>query len=191
MNAFLTFEAIKSPGYDDINFNVVKKCFGEINEPLKHLFNLSLENGIFPEKMKIAKVIPPFKNADPENITNYRPISVLPCFSKMFKRIMYNRLYKYLCEKKLLYSKQFGFQKGHSTDYAIVHLVDKIYESFENDNYTLGVFIDLSKAFDTADHSILLKKLEMYGVNTTNLTWFASYLNGRKQYIKILKLLTH
>ena len=65
------------------------------------------------------------------------------------------------------------------------HLVDQIYESFENDNYTLGVFIDLSKAFDTVDHSILLKKLEIYGVNTANLTWFASYLNGRKQYIKL------
>ena len=90
-----------------------------------------------------------------------------------------------MCEEKLLCSKQFGFQKGHSTDHAIVHLVDQIYESFENDNYTLGVFIDLSKAFDTADHSMLLKKLEMYGVNTTKLTWFASYLNGRKKYIKI------
>ena len=135
--------------------------------------------------MKIAKVIPFFKNADPENITNYCPISVLPCFSKVLERIMYNRLYKYLCEEKLLYSKQSGFQKGHSADHAVVHLVDQIYESFENDNYTLRVFVDLSKAFDTIDHSILLKKLEMYGVNTTNLTWFASYLNGRKQYIKI------
>ena len=174
-----------SKGYDDINFNVVKKCFGEINEPLKHLFNLSLENGIFPEKMKIAKVMPLCKNGDSENITNYRPISVLLCFSKVLEHIMYNRLYQYLCEEKLLYSKQFGFQKGHSTDHAIVHLVDQIYESFENDNYTLGVFIDLSKAFDTVDHSIFPNKLEMYGVNTTNLTWFASYLNVKKQYIKI------
>ena len=105
-------------------FHLSYKCFGEINEPLKHLFNLSLENGIFPEKMKIAKVIPLFKNGDPENITNYHPISVLPCFSKVLERIMYNRLYKYLCEKTLLYSKQFGFQKRHSTDHTIVHLVD-------------------------------------------------------------------
>ena len=85
---FFSLKTNKSPGYDDINFNVVKKCFGEINVPLKHLFNLLLENGIFPEKMKIAKVIPLFKNGDPENITNYRPISVQVCS---------------LCEEKLLY----------------------------------------------------------------------------------------
>ena len=87
--------------------------------------------------------------------------------------------------KKLLYSKHFGFQKGHSIDHATVHLIDPFYESFENDNYTLGVFIDLSKAFDTVDHSILPKKLEIYGVNTKNLACFASYLNGRKQHTKI------
>ena len=71
---------VNSPGYGDINFNVVKKCFGEINEPLQHLFNLLLENGIFPEKMKITKVIPLFKNGDPENITNYLPIFFLSFF---------------------------------------------------------------------------------------------------------------
>ena len=102
-----------------------------------------MEFWIFPEKMKIAKVIPLFENGYSENITKYRPISVLPCFSKVLQPIMYKRLFKYLCEEKLLYSKYFGFRKGHSTDHAIVHLVDQIYESFENDYCTLGVFIDL------------------------------------------------
>ena len=88
----------KRRGCGDVDFNVVKKCFGEIYEPLKHLFNLSLENAIFPEKIKIVKVIQLFKNGDPENITNYRSISTLPCFSKVFQCIMYKRLYKYLCE---------------------------------------------------------------------------------------------
>ena len=119
-----------------------------------------MEFWIFPEKIKIAKVIPLFENGDPENITNYRPISVLPWFSKVLQPIMYKRLFKYLCEEKLLYSKHFGFRKGHSTDHAIVHLVDQIYESSENDYYTLGVFIDLFKAFDIVDHSISLKKMK-------------------------------
>ena len=83
-----SLKADEIPGYDGMNFNVVKKCFGETSEPVKHLFSLSLEKRIFSEKMKIAKVIPLFKNGDPENITNYRPISVLPCFSRV--RIMYN-----------------------------------------------------------------------------------------------------
>ena len=95
---------------------------------------LSLENGMFPEKMKIAKIMPLFKNGNPENITNYRSISILPCFSKVLQCIMYNQLYKYLWEKKFLYSKQSGFQKGHSTEHTIVHIVDQICKSFENDN---------------------------------------------------------
>ena len=100
---------------------------------------------------------------------------------------MYNRLYKYLTTEKLLYSKQFGFQTGLSTEHAIVKLVDQIYESFEKDHYTLGVFIDLSKAFDTVDHTILIKKLEMYGIKGINLAWFRSYLTNRIQYISITR----
>ena len=103
----------------------------------------------------------------------------------MLERIIYGRLSKYLCEEKLLYSKQFEFQKGHCTDHDIGHLVDQIYESFENNNYTFGGFINLSKTFDTINHSILLKKNKKCSVKTTNLAWFASYLNGRKQYINI------
>ena len=96
---------------------------------------------------------------------------------------MYNRLYKYLTTEKLLYSKQFEFQTGLSTEHAIVKLVDQIYESFEKDRYTLVIFIDLSKAFDTVDHTILIKKLEMYGIKGINLAWFRSYLTNRIQYI--------
>ena len=98
---------------------------------------------------------------------------------------MHNRLYSYLVNKKILYSKQFGFQKGHSTEYAIAQLADQIYESFENDNYTLRVFIDLSKAFGTIDRAILFKKLENYGIKDKNLAWFRSYMTNRKQYIQI------
>ena len=98
---------------------------------------------------------------------------------------MYNRLNKYLTTEKFLYSKQFGFQTGLSTEHGILKLVDQIYESFEKEPYTLGVFIDLSKVFDTVDHTILTKKLGMYGIKGINLAWFRSYLANRIQYISI------
>ena len=135
--------------------------------------------------MKIAIVSPEFKTGDTADSSNHRLISVLPCFSKILERVMYNRLYKYLTDQKILHPQQFGFRKGHSTEHAIAQLVDQIYESFENGNYTVGIFINLSKAFDTVDHTILLKKLEIYGIMGANFAWFRSYLTNRKQYICI------
>ena len=102
---------------------------------------MSLESEIFSYKLKIARIIPLYKAGDPAKISNYRLISVLPCFSKMLEQIMYNRLYKYPTTEKILYPKQFGFQRGHSTEHAIVKLANQIYESFERNQYTLGVFI--------------------------------------------------
>ena len=166
-------------------FNIIKKCFGVLCEPLIYLFQLSVEKGVFPDNLKIAKVTPIYKAGDNSDISNYRPISVLPCFSKILERLMYNCLYKYLKENNILYEKQFGFQSGYSTSNAIVQFVDKIFDSFEKEQFTLGVFIDLSEAFDTVDHSLLLKKLKLYGITDKNLTWFESYLSNRKQYIEI------
>ena len=169
-----------------MSYNVIKKCFGSLCEPLKYyLFNLSIEKGVFPDDLKIALVTPIYNGEDSRDVSNYRPISVLLCFSKILERIMYYRLYKYLIEKNILYSTQFGFQNGHSTDHAVVKLVGQITESFENNIYTLGVFIDLSKAFDTVDHSILLKNLELYGITDRNHGWFKSCLSNRRQFVQI------
>ena len=96
---------------------------------------------------------------------------------------MYNRLFKYLTTNEILYKKQFGFQEGHSTEHAIMQLIDNINNSFEKNHFTLGVFIDLSKAFDTVDHYILITKLKQYGIQGNNIRWFESYLSNRKQYI--------
>ena len=141
--------------------------------------------GVFPDLMKIAIVSPIFRTVGTVDIGNYRPFPVLPCFSKILERLMYNRLYKYLTDQKILQPQQFSFRKGHSTEHAIAQLVDQNYESFKNDNYTICIFIDLSKAFDTVNHTILLKKLEIYGITGANLAWFTSYLTNRKQCICI------
>ena len=154
-------------------------------EPLKHLFNHSIEKDVFPDVLKIARVTPICKGDDSSDVGNYIPISVLPCFSKILEPIMYNRLYKYLIESNILYSKQFDFQNSHSNDHAVIQLVDQIIEPFENNKYTLGVFIDLSKPFDTVDHSILLKKLELYGIMDRNHGWLKSYLSNRRQFVQI------
>ena len=159
-DAFFALKMNKSAGADEISFNVIKNCFGELSDILRYIFDLSLQTGTFLDPLKIAKVTPVSKTGDLKEISNYRPISVLPCFSKILERIMHNRLYSYLLNEQILYSKQFGFQKGHSTEYTIAQLADQIHESFENKNYTLAVFIDLPKAFDTIDHAILFKKLQ-------------------------------
>ena len=144
------------------------------------IFNDSLLLGIFPQSMKIAKVTPFYKSGKKNLMTNYRPISVLSCFSKILERIMYNRLYSYLNDNNLFFQKRFGFREGHSTNHALIELINSINDSFNQNKYTLGVFIDLSEAFNTVDHNILLKKLSLYGIKNNALKWFSSYLSNRK-----------
>ena len=110
----------KSPGFDKLHVNVIKFVYNEIKAPLMHVFRNYIDNGSFPEKIIIAKVTPIFKAAKRELVSNYRPISVLPCFFKILERIMHNRLYSYFDQNKILYGKQFGFRACHSTDHALV-----------------------------------------------------------------------
>ena len=124
----------KSTGADKISFNMIKNCFGELSDTLKYVFDLSLQTGIFPDPLKIKKVTPVFKSGDLKEISNYRSISVLPCFLKLLELMRCNRLYSYLANEKILYSKQFGFVKSHSTEYAISELADQIHESLESNS---------------------------------------------------------
>ena len=151
-----------------MSVDVVKRVSDEIFVIQKHIFNISLAKGIFPDKLEIARVTPIFKKGNNTLVTNYRPISVLPCFSKLLERIMYNRLYKFLLENNILYQKQFGFQNAHSTEHAILQLVNQITEAFSQGKYTLGIFLDLPKAFDTFNHNILLEKQKAYGIHSEN-----------------------
>ena len=133
--------------------------------------------------MKIPKKV---KKSDKLILSNYIPVSVLPCFSKILESIMYNRLYAYLASNNILFNKQFGFRAGHSAEHALLELIDQISDSFKDLSYFLGVFIDLLKAFDTVAHKLLLKKLLHYGIKGKNLSWFESYLTSRKQYINFV-----
>ena len=155
----------------------------EIFVILKHVFNISSAKEVFPGKPKIARVTSIFKKGSNTLVTNYRPISVLPYFSKLLERIIYNRRYKFLLENIILYQKQFGFQNAHSTEHAILQLVNQITEAFSQGKYTLGIFLYHSKAIDTVNHNILQEKLKAYGIQSENQKWFKSYLSNRKQFI--------
>ncbi|MBY0580860.1 MAG: reverse transcriptase family protein [Rickettsiales bacterium] len=188
--AFNTLKPNKSSGLDDISPRVVKEVFNIIEYPLLIISNLSFNNGVFPNLLKLARVVPIFKDGNISKLANYRPISILPFFSKILERIMHNRLYNYFTKHNLLNNNQYGFRKGHSTEHAVIKLVKEILNGFENNQYTLGVFIDLSKAFDTVDHNILLCKLKNYGVKNNNYKWFCSYLKNRKQCVSYDKTCT-
>ena len=122
--------------------------------------SILLKTGIFTEKIKIAKVSSIFKKGDKSILSNYSPISALPFFPKILERVIYNRRYTYLADNKILFNKQFGFKAGHSTGYALLDLIDQVSDSLNDKSYFVGIFIDLSKAFDTVDRKILLKKLQ-------------------------------
>ena len=130
----------------------------------------------FSELLKVVKVSPIFKVGNIEEIGNYQPISVLPIFSKVLERILYNSTYQYFKENDMFFPKQFGFQVNNSTHHAILNLTDDILTSFEKGQFTLGVFIDLSKVFGTVNHNTLLHKLELYGINGKCLNWLKSCL---------------
>ena len=169
-------------GHDEISTNLLKKIIKPILTPLCHIFNLSLVNGVFPNSFKIAKVVPIYKKGDPMDITNYRPISILPCFSKLLEKIVHSRVDSFFSRNNLFNPDQYGFRKSHSTDAAILKLYDRVSGALADHEHVIGVFMDLSKAFDTLDHKILLSKLQHYGVRGIALDWFSSYLSSRYQY---------
>ena len=130
-------------------------------------------------------MIPVFKAGDLKSVTNYRPISILPIFSKIFEKVIYKRLDDFLTKNEILHKNQFGFRARLSTCTALLQLVDKITGSIDRRKTTIGVFIDLAKAFDTVDHQILLQKLECYGIRGVALNYFRNYLSNRQQFVTI------
>ena len=144
-----------------------------------------LNTGTFPDKLKIAKVIPIFKKGDPSLFENYRPISLLPAISKVLEKIIALQLSSYFETNKLLFDNQYGFRPKHSTEHAALELIDRIINKMDTNEIPLNIFLDLSKAFDTIDHTILLNKLKYYGLKGPTLNLFQSYLTNRRQYTEI------
>jgi len=154
---------------------------------ISNIFNMSLESGIFPTQLKLARVIPVHKAGSTSSLNNYRPISTLPILSKIFEKLMFKRLLYFIRQCNLLSHNQFGFREGNSTADALLEFLDSASNSLDCKNTLISVFLDFSKAFDTVDHEILLKKMDHLGVRGVVNNWFGSYLYGRKQYVSIGK----
>ena len=170
-------------GYDDMKPFVIKQASESLMAPLVHICNLSLSTGLFPTKLKIAKVIPIYKKGDSSSFNNYRPVSVLPVFSKLLEKVMYNRILEFIDRYSILSDYQFGFRKRRSTGMALSILIDKFHRAVDNNDFLVGLFIDLSRAFDTVSHDILLQKLSLYGIRGIALQWMKSYLTERYQFV--------
>ena len=175
----------KSPGFDELSAKFLKLCAPHISETLANIFNASISNGVYPDLLKTARVTPIYKNGDKSDPSNYRPISVLSLMNKVFEKILHKRLYKYLTKFKILYEYQFGFREGHSTTQPLIEITDRLKSAIDNKDLTCGIFIDLTKAFDTVDHNILLKKMFHYGIRGNVYNLFQSYLSNRQQYVRV------
>ena len=173
----------KGSGPASIPLDMLKLVADIIVFPLCFILNLSFSSGIFPDALKIAKVIPLHKGGSTQDFNNFRPISLLSIFDKIFEKIMHKKLYDFITYHNILFSKQFGFQKNNSASHSMIDISEIIKETIDNGKFGCGIFIDLKKAFDTVNHNILLTKLEHYGVRGVLLKWFESYLSNRSQYV--------
>ena len=171
----------KSSGFGDIPTKVFKDAFRVIIPQLVFLFNLSFSNGSFPSRWKRATIIPLYKGGDKTEVSNYRPVPLLPLPGKLIEKIAHNKLVKFLNEHNVISDKQAGFRSGFSTSRSIADLTDDLFTNINEGLTSLAVFVDLRKAFDTVNHDILLSKINLYGIRNGNLQWCRNYLSDRSQ----------
>lgn len=173
----------KCSGYDEITDEIVKLCHTSIVKPLTHIINSSFECGTFPNALKVSKVIPLYKKGDKNVLGNYRPVANISVFSKIFESVMAEKLLNFTHKFNILNNSQYGFIRGKGTPDAITNFVTHVYQCFEKKMYVMGIFFDMSKAFDMVNHKLLIKKLNEYGIRGNVQKWLKSYLEERKQII--------
>jgi len=173
----------KSTGLDGIPPRFLRDGACILKKPVTFLVNLSIVSGIVPDDMKMARVCPIHKKNSRLDVGNYRPVSILVVVSKILEKSVYSQLEKYLVKNDLLYSFQSGFRSSYSTETCLIHLFDHIKTQSSKGLYTGMIMLDLQKAFDTVDHSILCNKLQTMGIKS--IKWFKSYLTERKQKVKV------
>jgi len=176
----------KASGPHSIPVRIIKLLKQDISKPLSDLFNLSFSTGFFPSILKTSKVIPVFKKKGSSNdVSNYRPISLLSNLDKLIEKLISKRLTQFLDKHQSIFNRQYGFRAKHSTEHALLSLTESIRKTLDSGQFVCGVFIDLQKAFDTVDHNILISKLQHYGIRGVASSWFNSYLSDRSQYVEI------
>jgi exonuclease III len=182
LKVILNLKPKRSCGHDNISPILIKENADQLVGPITHIINLSFKSATVPDQFKIAKVIPIYKKNEKLNPNNYRPISLLSTLNKILEKIMYKRLITFLIKHKILYKYQFGFRENYSTSLALIEIVDNILKELEEGKFVAGIYLDLTKAFDTVDHDILLHKLDLYGIRGQAHDWFRNYLDNRQQY---------
>ena len=175
----------KATGPVSVPTSILKQFTDEIMVPLVSTINKSLNEGIFPDILKSASVCPIYKKGERTICANYRPISLLSNLSKLFEKAMYSRIELFLSNFETIYKLQFGFRKKHSTEHALLSMIEEIRRCLDKGMFSCGVFIDLEKAFDTVNHKILIHKLDHYGIRENSLSWIKSYLSNRKQLVNL------
>lgn len=174
-----------SCGHDGISNNIIRIIKHEISECLTLIINQSITTGIFPDTFKLAKVIPVYKKNSKLEINNYRPISVLPVLSKIFESVMQTQLLQYFTNNNLFTSQQYGFIPNRSTELAALELMDRNINAMNNNDTPFNIYLDLSKAFDSLDHKLLISKLKFYGLHEHSLKLIQNYLSERSQYVQL------
>ena len=184
-NITMRMKSKRSTGHDNISTHHLKMLLPVILLPLRILFNRSLDEGVFPQQLKHAKVKPLHKKNEKHLVTNYRPISLLPSISKVLEKLIHKRLYSFLTHQNIISDRQYGFRPNLSTTDALCTFLSDTYSHLNSQNTTIAAFLDLSKAFDTIKHSILFHKLHNYGIRGIPLNLIKSYLTKRSQHCTI------